>query len=71
MKANDFRLVADSPYNVDDIVKCKTSIREYVEGDPESDSIAFPQTDPASAYVPEPTAARRIRLNPEDFKQHG
>ena len=32
-KANDFRLVADSPYSADDLVNFKTSIREYVEGD--------------------------------------
>ena len=70
-KANVFRLVADSPYSVDDLVNFKTSIREYVEGDTDSDAIAFPPTDPAGAYVPEPTAARRIRLNPDDFKQHG
>ena len=69
--ANDFRLVADSPYSVDDLVIFKTSMREYVEGDTDSDAIAFPQTDPSGAYVPEPTAARRMRLNPDDFKQHG
>ena len=59
------------PYNVDDIVNFKTSIREYVEGDPNNDSIASSLTDPAGAYVLEPMAARRMRLNPEDFKQHG
>ena len=71
MKANGFRLVADFPYCVDDLVNFKTNIREYVEGDPDSDAIAFPQTYPASAYVPEPTAARRMQLYPDDFKQHG
>ena len=69
-KANDFRLVADAPYSVDGLVNFKTSIREYVEGDTDSDAIAFPPTDPAGAYVPEPTAVRRMRLNPDDFKQH-
>ena len=69
-KVNDFRLVADSPYCVDDLINFKTSIREYVEGDADGDDIAFPLTNPASAYVPEPTAARLMRLNPEDFKQH-
>ena len=33
--------------------------------------ITFPQTDPTGAHVPEPTVARRMRLNPGDFKQHG
>ena len=70
-KANDFRLVADSPYSVDDLVNFKSSVREYVEGSPDDDAIAFPRTDPAGAFVPEPTAARRMRLNPDDFKQHG
>ena len=69
-KANDFRLVADSPYSVDDLVNFKTSIREYVESDSDGDAIAFPPTDPVGAFVPEPTAARRMRLNPDDFKQH-
>ena len=63
-KANGFRLAADSPYSVDDLVNFNTSIREYVEGDTDSDAIAFPRTDPAGAYVPEPTAARRMRLHP-------
>ena len=70
-KANSFRLVAESPYTVDDLENFKTSIREYVEGGTDSDVIAFPPTDPASAYVPEPTAVRRMRLNPDDFNQHG
>ena len=64
-------MAADSPYSVDDLVNFKTPIREYVEGDTDSDAIAFPPTDPSGAYVPEPTAARRMRLNPDDFKQHG
>ena len=54
MKAIDFRLVADSPHNVDDILSFKTSIREYVEGDHDSDAIAFPQTEPVGAYFPNP-----------------
>ena len=70
-KANDFRLVCDSPYCIDDLVSFKTSIREYVEGVADDSEIAFPQTDPTSAFVPEPTAARRMRLNPEYFKKHG
>ena len=70
-KANDSRLVADSPYSVDGLVNFKASIREYVEGDTDSDAIAFPPTDPSGAYVPEPTAARRMRLNSHNFKQHG
>ena len=61
-KANDFRLVADSPYCADDLINFKTSICEYVEG---------PQTKPASTYCPEPTAARRMRLSPVDFRQRG
>ena len=64
-------MVADSPYSVDDLVNFKTSIREYAEGDSDDAVIAFPQTDPAGAYVLEPTLARRMRLNPDDFKQHG
>ena len=70
-KANDFRLVADSPYCADDLIHFKTSIREYVGGDADGDDISFLQSTPASAYVPEPTAARRMRLSPEDFKHHG
>ena len=70
-KENGFRLVADSPYSVDDLVDFKTSIREYVEGSTDSDGIEFPPSAPSDAYVSEPTAARRMRLNPEDFKQHG
>ena len=31
VKANDFRLVSDSPYSVDDLTNFKTSTREYVE----------------------------------------
>ena len=68
MKAKDFRLAADSPYNVDDILSVKTSFRKDVEGDHNSDAIAFPQTEPVGTYVPEPTAARRMRLNPEDSR---
>ena len=55
--------------SVDDLVNFKTSIREFVEGDTHSDAIAFLPTDPSGAYAPEPTAARRMRLNPDDFKQ--
>ena len=32
VKANDFRLADDSPYNMEDVMTFKTSIREYVEG---------------------------------------
>ena len=70
MKANDFRLVVNSTYIVDDILSSKTSICEYVEGDHDSDAIAFPQTEAAGEYVPEPAAARRMRLNPGDFRLH-
>ena len=70
-KANDFRLVGDSRYCADDLVNFKTSIREYVEGVADDAEISVPRTDPASAHVPEPTAARRMRLNPEDFRKHG
>ena len=71
VKANDFRLVADSPYSVDDLVSFKTSIREYAEEDSDYNVITFPQTNPTGAHVQEPTVARRMRLNPGDFKQHG
>ena len=53
--ANDFWLAADSPCSVDDLVNFKTSIREYVEGNTDSDAIAFPPTDPSGAYTPVPT----------------
>ena len=42
-KANDFRLVADSPYCVDDLVNFKASIRKYVEGDACGDDVSFPR----------------------------
>ena len=48
-----------------------TSIREFVEGVADDAEIVFPRADPASAYVPEPTAARRMRLNPDYFRKHG
>ena len=70
-KANDFRLVVDEPYNIDDIINFKTSIRESVEGVDDESQIPFPPTDPTRPFIPEPTAARRMRLNPEDFRQHG
>ena len=70
-KANDFRLVVDEPYNIDDIINFKTSVREYVEGVDDESQIAFPPTDPTRPFIPEPTAARRMRVNPEVFRQHG
>ena len=70
-KANDFRLVAYSPYCVDDIANFKTSIRSYVEGGGDDDSIEFSQVEPATAYVHEPTAARNMLSNTDDFKKHG
>ena len=44
VKANDYRLVSDSPYSVDDLTNFKTSMREYVEGDSDVNGIIFPQT---------------------------
>ena len=70
-KANDFRLVVDEPYNIDEIINFKTSVREYVEGVDDETKFQFPPTEPTRPFVPEPTAARRMRLNPEDFRQHG
>ena len=70
-KANDFRLVADSPYCFDDLLNFRTSIREFVEGSKDDEQIAFPRTNPSEAYVPDPVASRRMRLNPEDFLDKG
>ena len=44
-KASDFRLDIMSPYCMDDVVAFKTSIRDYVEGDPtKDDEIKFQRT---------------------------
>ena len=55
VKANDFKLEEDTPYNMEDIMSFKTSIREYVEGSPSDDKITFERTEPTQAQACEPT----------------